>query len=113
MKHLLAALLVSVSVVADAQVVQPMKPVDVAARLYSDCLKADLMSAQIVPTRVGIIEYAEEVDGKCVAWMVIWYNALLGKSLGDLPKDDIARLERATRGQLQILVNELRTEALR
>jgi hypothetical protein len=88
-------------------------PVNVATKLYADCLNAKLMSAEIEPTRVGIIEFVEAADDWCLTWTVIWYPALMGPKIQDLQEDVVKRINGNRLRILQDLTTELRKQALR
>lgn len=110
----LASLLIIACTSACSQQAQTIRaPVNVATRLYSDCIEASLMSAQITPTRVGIIEYVEAVDDQCLTWMVIWFKPLVGYEITQLQPDAAERLRKNLLSKLQSLTVMLRKEALR
>jgi len=104
----ICALLLSVSVCAQ----EVRAPVNVATRLYSDCLNTKFQTAvEITPTRVGINEFVSAVDDQCLLWMLIWYRALMGQ---DLPDGDVSNRFNANRVRiLQSITVAIRKEALR
>jgi hypothetical protein len=88
MRHLAAALLVLLSSGCDAQKAQPdlRAPVNVATKLYVDCLSVKLSERiEIEPTAVGVNDFIEGVDDWCLTWTVIWFRPLLGFGLEDRP----------------------------
>lgn len=110
MRIILAAIVASLSLTACAQDVRA--PVNVATRLYSDCLNSKLQTAvEITPTRVGINEFVTFIDEQCLLWMLIWYRPLMGQ---DLPDGDVSNRFNTNRLRiLQSLTNAIRKEALR
>jgi hypothetical protein len=92
---------------------QVRAPVNVATRLYTDCLNSKLMTSEIEPTRVGINEFVEAADDWCLTWTVIWYPALMGPQITELQPDVIKRINENRLKILQGLTNDLRKQALR
>jgi hypothetical protein len=81
-------------------------------RLYTDCLNSKLETTEIEPTRVGIIEFIGAADDWCLAWTAVWYPALMGRKIQDLPEDALHRINANRLRILQDLANELRKQAL-
>lgn len=110
MKALAVVLLVTTFSVHAQQTVRA--PVNVATRLYADCVvsKVDTVR-EITPTRVGINQFVTEVDEQCLLWMLIWYRSLMGNELPDGDVSDRFNMNRVR--ILQTLTNALRKEALR
>jgi hypothetical protein len=109
-RFVLAALVASLSLSACAQDVRA--PVNVATRLYVDCVSSKFQTARdIEPTRVGINEFVTYADEQCLLWMLVWYRALMDR---DLPDGDVSnRFDANRRRFLQSLTNAIRKEALR
>jgi hypothetical protein len=86
--------------------------VNVATRLYTDCVVSKFQSARdIEPTRVGINEFVSDADQQCLLWMLVWYRALMDQ---DLPNGDVSNRFNANRVRfLQSLTVAIRKEALR
>lgn len=87
-------------------------PVNVATRLYTDCVTSKFQTARdIEPTRVGINEFVTSADEQCLLWMLIWYRPLMGQ---DFPGGDVEKRFEANRLRfLQSLTNAIRKDALR
>jgi hypothetical protein len=110
MRFVLAILVASSSLSACAEDVRA--PVNVATRLYTDCVVSKFQTVRdITPTRVGVNEFVTEVDQQCLLWMLVWYQALMNQ---DLPDGDVSNRFNANRSRfLQSLTNAIRKEALR
>lgn len=67
-------------------------PVNVAYKLYSGCMQAHFDSTPVVvTTKKSVVEFLDQLDDKCLAWMVIWYQPLMGESFQDVPQYVIDR----------------------
>ena len=110
MNKLIATCVLLSSFAACAQEVRA--PVNVATRLYSDCLNTKFQTAvEITPTRVGINEFVAAIDEQCLLWMLIWYRPLMGH---DFPDGDVSNRFNANRVRiLQTITVAIRKEALR
>ena len=113
MRLIVAVFLLFISTTAMAQQNQ-RAPVNVATRLYKDCLAVKLSGRlQIEPTRVGIAAFVEELDDNCLAWTVIWYQALMGHSMIQIPFDVMGRFTANRLALLQTVSDNIKVEALR
>jgi hypothetical protein len=93
MKRLLTAALCALLVSGcEAQAPNDVRaPVNVATRLYVDCLQVKVLEpVDIEPNALGIQNFIEGVDDWCLAWTAIWFKPLLGFNLADRP-DYVAR----------------------
>lgn len=110
MKFILAAIVASLSLTACAKDVRA--PVNVATRLYTDCVTSKFETTRdIEPTRVGINEFITAVDEQCLLWMLIWYKPLMGQ---DFPDGDVEKRFESNRVRfIQALTNRIRKDALR
>jgi hypothetical protein len=89
-------------------------PVNVATRLYKDCLVVAMSGrVEIEPTRVGIAAFIEEIDDRCIGWTVIWYRALMGQSMVNLQVDAMGRFTTNRLQMLQEISNAIKAEALK
>lgn len=67
-------------------------PVNVAYKLYTGCMQAHFESTPVVvTTKKSVVEFLDQLDDKCLAWMVIWYQPLMGESFQDVPQYVIDR----------------------
>lgn len=86
-------------------------PVNVAIRLYTDCMETKSQTVRIdhVKTLEDAHDLGEEVDNWCIAWTVIWYNAV-----HSMPIDtwDETRLNRFTAVRYNTLRNWVTSLAL-
>lgn len=88
MRHLAAALLILLSSGCEAQKAPPdlRAPVNVATKLYVDCLSVKLGGRiEIEPTAVGVNDFIEGIDDWCLVWTVVWFRPLLGFGIEDRP----------------------------
>lgn len=56
-------------------------PATMATSLYKDCIEASFKYASVEPTRVGILNFAAELDQQCYDWARIWYQPFAGHEL--------------------------------
>lgn len=86
-------------------------PVNVAFKLYSDCLHADSFVADVDLTRAGIDEYVHAVDLNCRMWLVVWYPPLMGHELTSWTTDKLERFSKLRFEALDRITNVLEAEA--
>jgi len=87
MRYLAAAFCILLATGCEAQPPNDVRaPVNVATKLYVDCLQVKLAEpVEIEPNALGIQDFIEGVDDWCLAWTVIWFKPLLGYGLADRP----------------------------
>jgi len=85
--RLLAAVGLTLLVVAAAMPVSSQPAVNVAFDIYKGCMEGNFMAARIVPTRPAINEYLKQVDENCLLWTLIWYKPIVedGPNIPDWP----------------------------
>lgn len=68
-------------------------PVNVAASLYGGCLVSHLATLQPM-AKPELDETIAQLDDNCLAWTVIWYEPLMGKSVAKLDDDSLKRFDK-------------------
>ena len=109
MKLIIAILLAGITTIASAT--EDRTPSAVSARLYTDCIKADTLSARIVLTPAGINAYVQAVDTRCLVWTIIWYPALMGQALIDVNEAKLQQFGAKRLKFLQDLTSKIQVAA--
>ena len=116
MIRFLASLLMSVMLLtpvsAQESVYKDVRaPVNVAANLYVGCVNAQGMSIhdEDVKTPNSIKVLVEYADDWCIAWTVIWYNALMGHSIDTWDETRLNRFTVIRAGVMQQYGDDLAT----
>jgi hypothetical protein len=107
MKKFLAAFLLVLSTAASAQL-KSQVPVNIAAELYTGCIKGFLYRPPAMKNNAEVKEYVTALDDDCMTWTVIWMLYGAEQDMTNWERDKVSRFNALRLGIVGQVTYELR-----